>query len=78
MLYFSICHCLHRLTLEEKGMLFESILDYAQTGDDPGFEDKLGVAWDFIRPQIDADERAYRKKCDNAQKAVEARWAGTK
>jgi len=75
MLYFDVRPCLKRLTLEEKGMLFDAILEYGQDNLPPDFEGPLGVAWDFIQPRIDADGVAYREKCDMRQKAAESRWA---
>lgn len=78
MLYFSIRPSIKRLTLEEKGALFEAILDYGQTGVLPEFDGILGVAWDFIQPLIDADGEAYQAKCEKAKKAIETRWAKVK
>lgn len=78
MLYFSIRPCLKRLSLEEKGALFEGILDYAQHGVWPDFDGVLGIAWDFISPLIDADGESYKNKCEQAKRAVESRWARNK
>lgn len=78
MVYFSIRPSLKRLTLEEKGALFEAILDYGQTGVLPDFDDVLGIAWDFIQPLIDADGEAYQAKCEKAKQAIETRWAKAK
>ena len=75
MLYFGIRPCPKRLTLEEKGRLFEAILDYGERGMLPNFDGAVGVAWDFVQPQIDADRAAYTEKCAKAKKAVETRWA---
>lgn len=77
-MYFSVRPCLKRLSLEEKGALFEGILDYAQHGVWPDFDGILGVAWDFVAPLIDADGEAYKAKCEQAKRAVETRWARTK
>lgn len=78
LLYFSIRPCLKRLSVEDKGALFEGILDYAQHGIWPDFDGTLGVAWDFIVPLIDADAEAYKSKCEQAKRAVETRWARQK
>jgi len=59
MLYFDVRPCLRRLSAEEKGHLFEAILEYGENGVDPGFEGMLGVAWDFIQPSIDRDSDRY-------------------
>lgn len=61
MFYFDLRPCLKRLTLEEKGRLFESILNYAELGEVPELEGMCGVAWDFIQPRIDRDGEAYNR-----------------
>ena len=78
LIYFSLRPAIKRLTLEEKGALFEAILDYAQSGVYPDFDGVLGICWDFVQPLIDADGENYRVKCENAKKAIEARWAKEK
>ena len=75
---FSLRPAIKRLTLEEKGALFEAILDYAQNGVYPDFDGVLGICWDFVQPLIDADGEAYRDKCEKAKKAIETRWAKEK
>lgn len=59
MLYFDIRPCLKRLSSEEKGLLFEAILEYGEHGIDPEFDGMLGIAWDFIQPGIDRDSDRY-------------------
>ena len=75
MIYFSFRSALKRLSHEEKGVLFDAILDYGETGAPPELDGVLGVCWDFIQPVIDKDAEAYRRKCERAKKSVEARWA---
>ncbi len=48
MFYFDMRQSMKRLTLEEKGRLFEAIMDYSQLGTAPELDGVLGVAWDFI------------------------------
>lgn len=74
MLYFSIRPALKRLSAEQKGQLFDAILDYGEGGVLPDFDGVLGVCWDFIQPMIDRDAESYREKCDKARKAIETRW----
>lgn len=74
MLYFSMRACLKRLSLEEKGALFEAILDYAEHDIAPDLDEKLMIAWDFVQPQIDRDRDAYQKKCEKARQSAAARW----
>ena len=78
MLYFSVRPALKRLSTEQKGRLFDAILDYGESGLLPDFDGVLGVCWDFIQPMIDKDAEAYREKCDKAKRAVETRWAREK
>lgn len=61
MLYFDIRPSLNRMTDAEQAQLFRAILDYGQFGTDPGFEDRLGLAWDFIKPMIDRDATRYQE-----------------
>ena len=70
MLYFDIRPCIKRLTTEEKGRLFEAILDYGEFGVFPEFEGMLGIAWDFISPRLDRDSEAYGLKISKSKYAV--------
>ena len=70
MFYFDIRPCIKRLTLEEKGVLFEAILDYAELGVVPELDGVLGVAWDFIQPKLDRDSGQYNRKVEQKQYAV--------
>lgn len=70
MFYFDIRPCIKRLTLEEKGVLFEAILDYAELGVVPELDGVLGVAWDFIQPKLDRDSGQYDRKVKQKQYAV--------
>ena len=80
LLYFELRSSLKRLTLEQKGLLFEAIMDYAEFGVFPEFDDniELAITWDFIQPKIDADRERYEKRCDQAREAIESRWRGQK
>lgn len=75
MLYFDIRPSLARLTLEEKGLLFEAILDYGQSGCLPSLEGVAGVAWDFIRPRLDRDRERYEAMVQQRIRAAQNRWA---
>ena len=74
MFYFDVRPCLKRLTNEEKGMLFEAILDYGQHGILPDFDGMMGIAWDFIQPRIDADDDHYKEVVQARKTAARARW----
>ena len=64
MFYFDMLPALKRLTKVQKADLFEALLEYAQHGVLPEFDDVgVSVAWDFIQPRIDRDAQAYELKC---------------
>ncbi len=93
MFYFSTRPCLKRLSLEEKGLLFEALLDYGEFGAVPTFDESpgLAVAWDFMQQLVDRDaerygvkvmQRRYATFCREAKKRGEAvipfdDWAAT-
>ena len=70
MFYFDVRPCIKRLNLNEKGQLFEAILDYAEDGVEPELDGALGVAWDFIQPRLDQDTERYGNKVLQKQYAV--------
>lgn len=73
MFYFDIRPCIRRLSLADKGQLFEAILDYAENGIEPELDGALGVAWDFIQPRIDLDSEQYESKVETSQYAAFSR-----
>lgn len=74
MFYFRMRESLQFLTNEEKGTLFEAILDYAQHGKNPKFEDRaLTVAWGFIKAGIDDDAERYEDIKDSRSYAAYCR-----
>lgn len=73
MFYFEIRPCIRRLSLVDKGQLFEAILDYAENGIEPELDGALGVAWDFIQPRIDLDSEQYELKVETSQYAAFSR-----
>ena len=76
MFYFDMLPALKRLTKVQKADLFEALLEYAQHGVLPEFDDiGVSVAWDFIQPRIDRDAQAYDLKCLKSQYSVYCREA---
>lgn len=73
MFYFDIRPCIKRLDINEKGRLFEAILDYGEFGIVPDLDGALGVAWDFIQPKLDRDAGRYDKQVEQKQYAVFSR-----
>lgn len=78
MFYFEIRPCIKRLTLEEKGQLFEAILDYGEYGAIPEVDGAVGVAWDFIQQRLDRDTGRYDEKVEQTKYAVAVREAKKK
>lgn len=74
MLYFDIRPCLKRLSLEEKGLLFDAILDYGECGVLPELDGMAGVAWDFIQPRLDRDRERYEDIVRKRTAAINSRW----
>ena len=75
MIYFEVRPCLTQMSIEEKGRLFDAILSYAEDGEVPDFDDRLLIAWSFIRQRIDFDQAKYDAKCRRAKEAREAKEA---
>lgn len=75
MFYFDVRPCLKRLTDEEKGRLFEAILDFGEFGVIPEFYGAMGVAWDFIQPRIERDSKRYDSIVEKRSQAAKTRWA---
>ena len=55
---------LHRLTDEELGRLVRALAAYHISGETPELGGAEGMAFDFIRPDIDRIEEQYRAKCE--------------
>lgn len=70
MFYFDVRPCIKRLSLEEKGQLFEAILDYGEFGTEPELDGAVGVAWDFLLPKLDRDDDRYGRQVEQRQYAV--------
>ena len=75
MFYFETRPCLGRLTMMERGALFDAILNYGEFGVIPQFEGMLGVAWDFIQPKLDKDRERYEAQCAKSRYAAYTREA---
>lgn len=51
--FFNFRCAASRLCLEEKGQLFEAILDFWENDElSPGFKGTLAVVWDYIEPRL--------------------------
>ena len=70
MIYFDIRKSLEFLSDQQKGQLFQAILEYAELGIIPQFDGILAMAWTFVQPQIDRDSGRYEHKVEKAKYAV--------
>lgn len=57
---------LAKLTDEEMGVLIRALIRYHADGELPDLTGDVSIAFDFIRYDIDQQEEAYRKKCQQA------------
>ncbi len=71
LLFFEQMRALSILTMEQKGEIITSILDYSEYGVIPDFNDSmLKMAWQFILPMLDNDKNRYK------QKTIDSAYAG--
>lgn len=75
MLYFAEMRPIFTLLEDyESGDLLLKIFDYAEFGTEPALTGRLVTVWPMVRRMIDRDIEAYQAKCNQAQKAIQARW----
>lgn len=74
--YHSYSDSMRNLSDNECGRLFRALLRYSATGDLPDLTDREGIAFDFMRGQIDRDREAYEAKCRKNRENGEKAFAG--
>lgn len=76
MVYFDLKPIIKELSTEQAGILFFSILEYAEHGVMPKLKDDpvLRIAWASVQPKIDRDSEAYRIKCEKNAYNQYKRW----
>lgn len=62
------------LSYEQIGQLVMALLDYSESGKTPNLTGASGMAFSFLRAQIDRDHQKYEEKCDKARKNAQKRW----
>lgn len=68
LLYFDLIPALDKLPVDCVGKLLLSALHYAESGQEPSFDEPtLEFAWAFIRPSIDRDGAAYETKRERGE-----------
>ena len=75
MVYFELRGMLKLLPDEQKGKLFEAILEYGETGSIPELSPTLRVAWPLIQMRLDADTDRYAYVGLKRRYAAYVRWA---
>ena len=74
MIYFDVIPVFAYLSIEEKGMLFEAILNYAKYGELPQLCEKLMLIWPLIQQRLDFDEARYQVTVLKRKYSAYARW----
>ena len=75
MVYFDMRRMVKLLTDEEKGKLFEAILDYGETGCVGELTDTLRIIWPLIQNRLDTDSLRYTEVGLKRKYAAYVRWA---
>lgn len=74
MVYFDMMGPLGKLEDADKGRLFWAMLEYGKNGIAPVFDRlTLELAWEFVRPKIDEDYKAYIRSVQRRQFATACR-----
>jgi hypothetical protein len=74
MVYFDIMGPLGKLQDADKGRLFWAMLEYGKSGIVPVFDGlALDLAWEFVKPKIDEDYKAYIRSVQRRQFATACR-----
>jgi hypothetical protein len=73
-LYYTYREVVSKLSYEEKGMLFDAILDYGEHGTLPELTGRADVVFPTFAMLIDRDKVAYADKCRRMKDNAEKRW----
>ena len=63
LLYTKYAENIEMLTMEQRGILFTAIMNYAAEKDLPEMDGMVKMAFSFIRAQLDADTEKYNDVC---------------
>ncbi len=75
MVYFHLTEPLTDLNDSQFGRLMRALLEYAQYGVVPQFDEQLlTILWGFFRHASDVDKERYDQRCASARAAVNKRW----
>ena len=73
-LYYTYREVISKLSYEEKGMLFDAILDYGEHGKMPTLIGRADIVFPTFAMLIDRDKVAYADKCRRMKDNAEKRW----
>lgn len=77
-LYTKINEIVKELSVEDKGLLFQAILDYQETGVVPDISGAIKIAFIGIRQDLDANAEKYEQvrkaRSEAGKKGMESRW----
>lgn len=73
-LYYTYRQVVSKLSYEEKGMMFDAILDYAEYGTEPTLTGMAEAVFPTFAMLIDRDKAAYAEKCRKLKGNAEKRW----
>lgn len=74
MIYFDLRPVLDLLSMEEKGMLFQAILEYGEDGFYTHLDEKLSLLWPLIQQRLDRDWARYQATVLKRRYAAYSRW----
>ena len=72
MIYFETGQAIKGLDYEQKGRLFEAIMEYAEHGTVPPLDGILTAVWPFVATSIDRDSARYEELVEKKRKAGQA------
>ncbi len=73
-LYYTYRQVVSKLSYEEKGRIFDAILDYAEHGKEPKLSGMADAVFPTFAMLIDRDKIAYAEKCRKSKEAAYMRW----
>ena len=74
MIYFDMLPVIRELSNTDKGILFEAILEYGQTGRKIPLSKKTSVIWPLIQQRMAVDEIRYMRTVTRRAYAAYRRW----
>ena len=69
MIYFNMRPS-RRFSPAKRAMLYDAMLDYAETGVEPDFQGAMAIAWETIIPILARDQAKYAELCKKRSQAA--------